>query len=118
MGSLADRMLKRLYAGPVHSRLTEPDVQVSPSQPWFATCELAGAQRIFMMRWQACYRTVPRSYPPVTRFGEELTVTTELWSAAAKSQPLQIGIDGSRTHGMPWPLYCRVLVFKYSETEL
>jgi len=116
--TLAERMLTRLYASSVNSRLLEPNVQVSPSQPWFATCELAGAHQLFVLRWQSCYRTLWQRYPPVTRVGAELTATMELWEAAAKSQPLKIDIYGS---GMPdaiWPPHCRLMLFKYSETQL
>jgi len=118
MSSLSERMLQRLYASSVGSRLTEPVAQVSPSQAWFRNCVSAGSHPIFMMRWQSCCRTLWQRQPFVTHGRGELTATTELWAAAAKSQPLEIDIYGSRRHGSLWPLYCSVLVFKYREPQL
>jgi len=117
MSSLAERMLNRLYASSVCSRLTEPDAQVSPSQPLFRNCARDSPHQRFMLRWQACWRMAPMIYLPITRVGEELTATMELW-AAGTGRLLAIDGYGSGMPGAVWPPFCKFMLFKYSEAEL
>jgi len=116
MSSLSARMLKRLYSGQATSRVLEPVVRVNPLQTWFRRGGLDSPHQLFKLRWQSCWRR-PASQPFVTRVGEELSATMQLW-AAGTGWALQIDSSGLGMPGVIWPPYCSVLVFKYREPQL